>query len=83
MHHFLQKSCFLFKLRARARLILVRNAAAEQAQLWKDWVVFLVAVFEHMECYFNSAFLSKMSLESFPPPLGLRYMPPNLKKKLC
>lgn len=40
MHHFLQKSCFLFKLRARARLILVRNAAAEQAQLWKDWVVF-------------------------------------------
>lgn len=29
MHHFLRRSCFLFKLRARARWISVRNAAAQ------------------------------------------------------
>lgn len=30
MHHFLRRSCFLFKLRAWAALILVRNAAAQR-----------------------------------------------------
>lgn len=67
MHHFLRRSCFLFKLHARARWILVRNAAAQAGAALEGLGGFfvVVAAFGHMECSFNSAFSSKMGLESF------------------
>lgn len=67
MHHFLRRSCFLFKLLAWAALILVRHAAAETGTVLEGLGGFLLLLlfFGHMECYFNSAFSSKVGLESF------------------
>ena len=44
MHHFLRRSCFLFKLRAWARRILVRNTAHETGAAREGLGGFLVVV---------------------------------------